>query len=334
MELSSLTKEFSTRTLSLIGLNLAVVAVMAALKPVEYLDWKNFEAVAIGLSYDLLVALGMTFVLLVGGIDLSVGSVLAVSGIVSTLAMQRLGLPVPLGMLLALLVAASAGLVSGLLVAKARMAPFVVTLGMMALCRGIAFVLTQGYFVHRLPPSFVALGRSEILGVPSLILFVAAVAAILSALTRHLLLFRRMELVGINSRAALLSGLPVAGTIVLAFVLSAVMAGVAAIAMTSRLAMGHAGFGQHMELRAIAAAVIGGASLHGGKGSIHGTVLGVILVALINNAFVMLNGSPNWQQAVSGVLLLVAIGIDVTNQRRREGAAVRQGMKRSGAVAS
>ncbi|HUG55107.1 MAG TPA: ABC transporter permease [Vicinamibacteria bacterium] len=278
-------------------------------------------SIATGMVYDLPLAAGATLVLLVGGIDLSLGAVLALSGVVTALAM-RAGWPIPLAVAAGLFLSAGVGALNGLLVTRFRLAPFIVTLGTMSLARGAAVVLTSGYMVAGLPPAFLTLGRGHWLGVPVSIWIVAVLLA-----GSHLLLRRWQPLhdafyVGQNREAARLSGVRSDLLTATAYVVSAVLAGIAALFMVSRLGMGYARFGELAELRAIAAAVLGGAAFSGGAGSILGSALGVLLLAVILNGFVLLNLSIHWQNVAVGVVLVLAIALDAA--RRRFGTGGRE----------
>ena len=299
---------------------LAIAAVLALVHP-DFLRVSNLVSIGTGMVYDLPLAAGATLVLVVAGIDLSLGAVLALSGVVTALAL-RAGWPIPLAIACGLALSAGVGALNGLLVTHFRLAPFIVTLGTMSLARGAAVVLTSGYMVAGLPPAFLALGRDRWLGVPASIWIVAALL-----IASHLLLRRWQPLhdafyVGQNREAARLSGLRADALTATAYVMSALFAGVAALFMTSRLGMGYARFGELAELRAIAAAVLGGAAFSGGAGSILGSALGVLLLAVILNGFVLLDLSIHWQSVATGVVLVLAIAIDAA--RRRLGSEERE----------
>ena len=312
--------KFSSRELTLLILIGLVVVVATVFKGNAFFNIKNFEAILIGITYDLLIALGMTLVLVLGGIDLSVGSVLAFTGAITTQLLQG-GVSIWLSILAGLGAAGLIGAMNGFMIVRAHIPPFVMTLGSMSVFRGLCYVMTSGYFVNKLPEAYVHLGRGDIFSVPNIVVISLVVLLIFALLIKKYKNFWQMFYIGANPEAAFLSGIPSAYLVVLGYFLSSFLAGSAGILMTSRLAMGHAGFGIGAELRAIAAAVIGGASLHGGEGSIIGTFLGVIVIALINNVFVMFNGSPNWQAAISGVALLIALSIDVVQNRFEKRAA-------------
>jgi len=304
-----------SRETTLFLLIIVVSIVLSILKSNAFLDQKNFEAIATGMIYDLLMASGMTLVLILGGIDLSVGSVLALTGVVTTMLIQQ-GVNVPLAISLGLLLSMVIGAINGLFVARFKIAPFIVTLGMMSVARGAALVLTSGYMISGLPDVYLEISSGELLGIPYAIYTVVIVLAIFDYLLRNWKPLNQSFYVGNNPEAAAMSGIQVVVVTFAGYTICSFFAGLSAIFMTSRLAIGFAGFGLMAELRAIAAAVIGGASFAGGTGSVLGACLGVLLLAVINNGFVLLGGGPNWQQVVSGGILVVAVGVDAYRRRR------------------
>lgn len=298
-------------------ITIAVIFVaMCILKGELFYARSNIEAIFSNLAYDLLLACGMTFAIILGGVDLSVGAVLALSGIICTLMIQK-GINIVLAVGLGILFGGAIGAVNGILVSKANVAPFVATLGSQSICRGACYVLTSGYFVAGLTDAYTNIGRGSLLGVPNKILVSITIMLLLALLSRRFRPLRSMFYVGGNRQAAFISGIPSGLTIILGYMISGLMAGIAAILMTSSLGMGHAGYGISFEMKAISAAVIGGADMHGGAGSFLGTALGVILVALVNNVFIMFNGSPNWSSAISGLMLLAAVAFDALRRRRK-----------------
>ncbi len=305
-----------SRELSLFLVILAAFAILWVLKGGIFFSLRNFEGIASGIVYDLLMAAGMTVVLILWGIDLSVGAVLALTSVVTTMLMHA-GLGIAPSIALGLLCALAMGALNGLFVAYFRIAPFIVTLAAMSVARGAALVLSSGYFISGLPASFSSISEGKIAGISAPYLIVAVVLVTLHVLLRRWRFLNQAFYVGTNPEAARLSGIDAGRVTFVGYLISALMAGIAAILVSSKLAMGFSQFGQLAELRAIAAAVIGGASFTGGSGSILGATLGVILIAVINNGFVLLNGSPNWQQAVSGIILLIAVGVDALRTRKQ-----------------
>ena len=306
-----------SRESSLFLIILAALLLLALLKGSIFLSLKNFEGITTGIVYDLLMAAGMTVVLILWGIDLSVGAVLALTSVITAM-LLRAGLSVPLSVALGLLCALAAGALNGICVARLKIAPFIVTLAVMSVARGTALVLSSGYFLSGLPESYKYISEGTFIGFPIPYFVVLLVLVILHLLLKNWKFLNQAFYVGTNPQSAVLSGINANLVTFVGYLISSLMAGIAAIFMSSKLAMGFSQFGQLAELRAIAAAVIGGASFTGGSGSILGATLGVVLIAIISNGFVLLNGSPNWQQAVSGIILLVAVGVDAL-RRSREG---------------
>jgi ribose/xylose/arabinose/galactoside ABC-type transport system permease subunit len=315
----------SSRQFFLVLINVAIFLTLTALRPDAFPSWTNIKAVLSLMSYDLLIAIAMTIVLVVRGIDLSVGSVLALSSVTMALLM-RADTPVFPALLAGLIVALLCGLINGLLIAAVGILPFLVTLGMMSVARGIATVLTTGQYISfpNTPPWFTQFGRYEFqipngggfYGLPVTLLIGLALVLIASLLFSYWTPLRSFFFVGESPEAARLSGINVTRLTIAAYLLSALFVWFTAVLLTSANKIGYANYGIGSELRALAAAVVGGASLAGGAGNIFGTFLGVLMLALIGNGFVMLNGNPNWQQASVGIVLIVAVGIDALRTYR------------------
>lgn len=316
---------FSSRQFWLAALNLGVIVALGILRPDTFLSWINFKAILSLMSYDVLLAVGMTVVLIVRGLDLSVGSVLALTSVVLAM-LLRDGVPVPIALALSLVTALFCGALNGLLVVKGRLLPFLVTLGTMTVVRGIATVLTTGQYVS-FPHAarwFGKFARFEIgipfggavYGMPVVLMTTLLVTSIFGFLMWRWAPMRAFFYLGESPEAAKLSGIRVGRTTFTAYLLSAFFVWIAAVLMTSANKIGYANYGIGAELRALAAAVIGGASLSGGAGSILGTFLGVLLLALIGNGFILLNGDPNWQQATVGAVLIVAVAVDAIRRIR------------------
>lgn len=307
-----------TRNVTLLLMILVACVILTIAQP-RFLNQGNLSAVIIGMVYDLLMAMGMTLVMILGGIDLSVGSVLALSGVTTTILLSDkvgINLPIPLAILAGLGVAAICGSLNGIAVARLKIAPFIVTLGMLTIARGIVTVTTSGWFISGLPAGYIQIGQGSFLGVipyPVLVAFIILI--ILNYLLKHWKSLNQVFYIGYNPAAAALSGQRVVLVTFFGYVISSLLAGVAAIFMTSRLAMGFFQFGQGAELNAIAGAVIGGASFAGGKGNLVGTFLGILLLAIIQNGFTLLGGQPSWLGIVSGAIVFIAIALD--GYRRR-----------------
>ncbi len=276
---------------------------------------ENLSNIGFQTAVIVLLAAGQTLVIIAAGIDLSVGSVLALVGVVTALSLAR-GQPIPIAVGAGLLVGAFCGFVNGFLVTKGRIPPFIATLGMMGVARGLALVLSEAQNVF-IPTEnrFLDLGTGRLVGIP-IPFVIAAVVALLTEVSISFTRFgRHIYAVGGNREAARLSGVPVHRVLMGVFVLCGLTAGVGGIVETARLSIGQPTGGQLYELHAIAAAVIGGASLAGGRGSVLGTVLGALLMAVIRNGSDLLNIPYQWQQVILGGLVVLAVLFDQWRRR-------------------
>lgn len=305
-----------TREAPLVAIILFTALVMTNLSP-YFLTPANLTAMLIGLAPTAIIAVGMAILLVSGGFDLSVGAVLALSGTVVGLLLLQ-GVSPWLAVPMVLLMAAGIGLINGLLVTKIRVNPLIATLGTMSAARGIALVLTEGYSVSGLPPSFGYIGSESILGVPYIVVIMLVIVVIGDLALRHTRYLRQAYFIGSNETAARLSGIPVDRVKIFTYVLTAVLAGLSGILLTSRLMAGTPTAAAGLELQVLAAAVIGGASLAGGEGTVLGAFLGVLFVGMISNAMTMLAVSIYWQMVVTGAILIAAVALDMLARRRRE----------------
>ena len=304
-----------TRELTLAVLIAAIVGGMSIASPF-FLSLANFHAIVIGMAPTAIIAVGMTVLLASGGFDLSVGSVLALASTIVALLLIK-GASIPTATASAMLVGVLVGLANGLVVTKIGVNPLVATLGSMSIARGVALVMTEGFSLSNLPPAFGWAGRTEIAGAPFLLWVTLLLVVGFDLAMRHGSFFRKIYYIGSNERAARLSGLAVDRVKIIAYVLSGTLAAFAGILLASRLMSGTPTAGAGLELQVLAAAVIGGASLRGGEGTIIGAFLGVIFVALINNAMTMLAVSIYWQMIVTGAVLVLAVALDMLVRRPR-----------------
>jgi ribose transport system permease protein len=302
------------REITLVLLILLVGAVMAYLSP-HFLSWANFRAIAAGLVPTAIIAIGMTMLLVSGGFDLSVGSVLALASTVLALLVSQ-GVDASLAVAITLVLGAAIGLLNGLIVTGLGVNPLVATLGTMSIARGAALVMTEGFSISTLPKSFGTVGKTDVLGMPLMVWIMLALVLLGDLALRHARVLRQLYFIGGNEQAARLSGIPVGAVRTLAFILTGTLAAVAGMLLASRLGSGTPTAGAALELQVLAAAVIGGASLRGGEGTVLGAFFGVVFVALINNAMTMLSISIYWQMIVTGAVLVAAVAIDVIVRRR------------------
>lgn len=290
--------------------------IMAYLNPI-FITRLNAEAILLALSVEATIAIGMVILIISGGLDLSVGSTLALSGVVAGLTMTELAVPVPLAILLGLGAALLAGLFNGLLIAKLRINPFITTLGTMIAVRGLVLVLASGRAVLNLPASFNEIGQGRLYGIQYPIFVVLALVVLGDLLLRNTRHFRQNYYVGGNERAARLSGINVDGLKIFNYCLVAALAGVAGILLTARFGSASVTVGSGVELRVITATIIGGASLNGGEGSVLGAFLGALFMAMLANALNLLGVDVYWQNLITGMFLILAVVFDVINERRR-----------------
>jgi ribose transport system permease protein len=303
------------RELALLGMIILLVVVMSFASP-YFLTKANFEAVVVGMVPTAIIVVGMTILLVSGSFDLSVGSVLALSSTVVAILLLQ-GIPIPLAILGAVLLGATIGLLNGLIVCGLGVNPLIATLGMMLIARGFALVLTEGFSLTNLPPDFSIFGQSRILGLPVMVWLMLVIVVAGDVALRRTRFLRQAYFIGSNEKSAALSGIPVNKVRIVCFVISGVLASFAGVMLASRLMSGTPTAGNALELQVLAAAVIGGASLRGGEGTIFGAALGVIFVALISNAMTMLAISIYWQMIVTGLVLVLAVAVDMVTRRMK-----------------
>lgn len=284
----------------------------------------NLRTTAIGMSADGIIAIGMTVALVSGGFDLSVGSIMGVSSVITGV-LYIAGVDIWLGCLISVAICLLFGLFDGLLIGKVGINPFIITLGMMGIARGVAYVVTTGspQSMASVPEAFTFLGQGDVLGLPIIVLVFALLAVAGDLLMRRSSPFRKVFYIGSNEKAATLSGINVSRTKIGVYMLTAFLASISGILTLSRFGVATPTAGTGTELRVISAAVIGGASLSGGEGTILGAVLGIILLNLINNALVLLKVSVYWQQLISGLILIAAVAIDHLSHNKKGAASGR-----------
>ena len=299
---------------------LIVVFVVLSIVSPEFLTADNLFNVGSQTAVVAVIAVGVTLVIITAGIDLSVGSVAALSGVAGAILMVSYGLPVPVGILGGLLVGAACGLVNGLLVAFAGLNPFIATLGMLSVARGLVYISTGAVAVFGAPEAFRLLGQGVLGPIPIPIIVVVIVAIAGYIVLSRTRLGRYAYAMGSNLEAARLSGIPIRRYLTSVYVISGALAGLGGMIAASRVNSGQPNFGIGLELDVIAAAVIGGASLFGGQGTILGTLIGAFLIALIRNGSVLLNINTFYQDVIIGVVIWLAVFWD--QYRRRKLAAL------------
>lgn len=300
-----------------IFLSVLAFAILLAISSPNFLNRGNLIALLVGLSFDMIVAVGMTILMVSGGFDMSVGSVLALAGAVSGYSITKYGAPIWLGILLGVLTGVLIGLVNGLLITKIRVNPFIATLGMMQVVRGIVFLVTSGLGISNLPDAFNYFGQEKWLGLQVPVWIMLFLVIIGEILLRRWSYFRQSYFVGGNERSARLSGIDIDQVKIVNYVIVAVMAAISGMLLAGRMGSASVSAGNGTELRVISAVVIGGASLSGGEGSIIGALLGVILLNLISNGLNLLGINVYWQNVVIGGVLIIAVAADSLSHRSK-----------------
>lgn len=302
-------REFMLVYLMLLG----VIAVAYAIP--EFLSRENLSAIMLSLSDQGIIAIGMTFLLVSGGFDMSVGSTMALSGAATAIWLHS-GLPVPAAIALGLGVGLLIGLVNGYIIADVGINPFITTLGMMSLARGVLMVVTDGKNISGLPASFQQLGQGTLVGIQYPILISVALVLVGDFLLRRHRFCRQAYYVGANEKAALLSGIDVRRVKILGYALTGLLAALAGIIITARLGSASTTAGKGLELRVISAVIVGGASLKGGVGTVSGAFLGALLMSLIISSINLLGVELNWIDFVLGATLLLAVTVDTLGNRK------------------
>lgn len=300
---------------TLIGL-IGLVIILWILTP-YFLTISNLLNVAQQTSINAIIAVGMTFVIITAGIDLSVGSIVAFSGVVLA-SVLRVGVPVPLAILVGLGMGLLCGLVNGLLITHGRLPPFISTLGMMSVARGAALLYTQGRPISGFSKEFRYLATGEIFHIPSPVIIMAAVYIIGHFILTRTKLGRYAYAIGGNEEAAILSGVNVKFYKTMVYGLCGMLSGLAAIILTARLNSAQPIAGIMYELDAIAATVIGGTSLMGGEGRVIGTLIGALIMGVLRNGLNLLGISSFIQQTVIGSVIIIAVLMDMALKKHRK----------------
>ncbi|HNX33900.1 MAG TPA: ABC transporter permease [Kiritimatiellia bacterium] len=304
--------EFFAGRLGIVIALLALVAVLAILKP-HFLSAANLTNVVRQVSINGILAVGVTVVLLTGGVDLSLGSLVAVTGVVAAHLAHPGEYPLLVPIAAGVLAGAACGAVNGAVVTRCGVPSFIATLGMMTAARGLALVLSDGRPVSNMSPELTRLA-GDVAGVPIPALILAGVAVGVAWMLRNLRLGRYLYAVGGNELAARAAGIRVQGVKFVAYVLCGALAGLAGVVLAARITTGQPNAGVAYELDAIAAVVIGGTRLSGGVGGVGGTLLGVLLMGVIGNGLDLLNVPSYYQQIVKGVIIIGAVWFDRCHQ--------------------
>ncbi len=321
-------RRFDFRLESLLVL-LVLAAAMSILSP-YFLSFANFVNILQATAVIGVLAIGATFVICSAGIDLSLGSVMAFAGIVGAMAMNKLGLPTAAGVVGCLAAGALAGAISGLLITRARIPAFIATLGMLSIARGAALVLSSGKPVYGLPAPFVFFGQGRPFGelglegplanVPTPVIIFLVVACVAHYVLAYTKFGKYALVIGDNETAARAMGIRVDRHRLLLYILSGTLAGLAGLLFVARVNSGDPTAGLTYELSAITAAIIGGTNLFGGRGSIFGTIVGALIMGVLQNGLNLLAVPPYYQPIATGTVLVLAVWLDQVNRARSAAA--------------
>jgi len=287
---------------------LAVLVIILSIMSSDFRTVNNFLSLVRQSSVNGLIAFGMTVVILTGGIDLSVGSVLALSASLCAMMISS-GINAGVAMALSLVIGLVLGSISGVMVAYGRLQPFIATLITMTVYRGVTMIITGGKPVSRLGenPLLENIGRGELVGIPVPVWILAVIFLIFLFMLKRMTIGRKIYAVGSNDRAAHLAGVNISGVRILVYAISGVMSALAGLILLSRLGSAQPTLGTGYELDAIAAVAVGGCSMSGGRGQIYGTLIGVLIIAVLNNGLNIMGVSSYYQEVVRGLVILFAV---------------------------
>lgn len=307
--MKSLTASLQDRVFTL-GCTIVLICIVASLVfPNAFFTVDNFSQILLNVSIDAIVAVGMMILMIGGMFDLSVGSVVALSGGIAGYLMYYTQTNFLIAILAGMAAAILVGVLNGLLITRWRINPMIQTLAMMGIIRGFVFMLS-GSGIQNFPYEFIYIGQSKLLKLQAPVWWMIFIVIIFSVLAHYTTFFRRFYYIGGNERAARLSGIDTENMKMWAFIISATLAGVAGILLSSRLGAALSSSGRGMELRVITAVILGGASLAGGQGKIFGAFLGAFFMSVVNNILILSRVSGYWQEVILGIILILAIGLD------------------------
>jgi len=268
-------------------------------------------------SYVVIVAIANTFVFIMAGLDLSVGSVIGLGGLLAAYFMKFYNMPVWFSIILGIIPGLLVGIFNGYCIVKLKIPSMIATLGSMYMARGVVYVLTKGAPVFPLPDSFNRIGNGNIFGVPYSVLFMIVLALIGAYVLKNTTFGRYVYAIGGNQETARLSGISVDNVKMIVYMLSGISAAISGIILTSRIASAQVSLGQGWELNVIASIIIGGTSMFGGVGTITGTVIGALIMSVLQNGMVLMNVSPYWQNIVVGAIIVATVGFDQYRRNKK-----------------
>lgn len=301
---------------TLIGL-LAMCLILSFTTNGVFYSQRNLVNVLRQVSSNACLAFGMTFAIITGGIDLSVGSILALSGTLSAGFIVNSGFSVEQAVIAAIVIGTLLGLFNGFVIAKTTIPPFIVTLAMMQIARGAAYIYSNGQPIRAMIPEYMIIGTGYLGSIPYPVIYMIVFLIICVVLLSKTRFGRHVYAVGGNDKAAIFSGVNVARTKMLVYTMSGFLAAFTGVVLCARMASGQPTAGQSFEMDAIAATVLGGTSMSGGVGKIGSTMIGVLIIGVLNNGLNLLGLNSFWQQIAKGIVILLAVYVDMLKKRRK-----------------
>lgn len=298
-----------------IYLFLVALIIFFSLMTGSFFSFDNFIVILRQVAIIGICAFGETLVVISGGIDLSVGSITALSGVIAASLAKLFGIPIPIAFLAGVAAGAVCGYLNGLLSTKVRIPPIIVTLGTLTIIRGLAFIIVGGTTIFGMPENYRVLGRNYIWFIPIPVLILVIIFVVFFILLNRLSFGRYVYAIGSNEEAAVISGVNVNRVKTVVFVLSGLMAGIGGVILSSRLDSGQAATAQGLELDVLTAVVLGGVSIAGGKGRLESVFVGVLIIGILANGMILLNIQHFYQMVIKGSVLLLAVSLDTLRKR-------------------
>ena len=300
-------------------LSLLVLCILLTFATEHFLTTRNILNVLLQISTNGMIAFGMTYVILLGGIDLSVGSVVALSGTISMALMARSNWPLAPALLIGVVIGLAVGVINGLLITKVKMPAFIVTLAMMNITRGLALIMTSGKPIYVQDERLLIIGNGKFLDViPLQIIYMLIIFLILFCVLNYTRYGKHLYATGGNIEAARFSGINVDSVRIIAYVISGVVSGIAGVMTAARLYSALPTMGEGAEMDAIAAVVLGGTMMTGGSGTLGGTLIGTLIIGVMNNGLNLLGVNSYWQDVAKGIIIIFAIVVDIIKNKKKQ----------------
>ena len=316
--LKNIVKKIREQRMSgLVALLILILVVMSIIKTDTFFTTQNLFNILKQVSIVSIIAIGQTFIMVSGGIDLSVGYSLGLSGVIMAFSIKA-GLPTPIALLAGLSTGTLVGLCNGLIITRFRLPPFIVTLGMAKIARGVMYVITRGYPIPVRDPFVIALGNGYLGPVPILTIVMLVLVALGAFILSDTVFGNKTKAIGGNELAARLSGIKIKKHKIMIYTMTGLLCGIAGIILAGRVNSGNPNSGINFDLDSIAAAIVGGTAMSGGEGMIVGTLIGALILGVIRNALVLLNISMYWQTVVAGIIIIAVCALDnISHQKSR-----------------